>query len=109
MICRTDEEESAVEELLGCYWTTSGPVEVHAGREWSLFDFADRCAEAARAGFSGLGLWHADLAHVLETRSLREMRRILDVNGLTYLELEFLMDWFLDPGDERRRASPQTR
>ena len=30
-------------------------------------------------------------------------------NGLTRLELEFLMDWFLDPGDERRRASDKTR
>ena len=25
-------------ELLGLYWTVSGPVEVHVGREWSLFD-----------------------------------------------------------------------
>jgi hypothetical protein len=29
-------------DLLGLYWTTSGPVEVGTGREWSLFDFADR-------------------------------------------------------------------
>ena len=26
----------------------------------------------------------------------------MDDNGLTRLELEFLMDWFFDPGDERR-------
>jgi sugar phosphate isomerase/epimerase len=96
-------------ELLGLYWTTSGPVEVHAGREWSLFDFADRCAEAAKAGFKGLGIWHADLEHVLETRTLPEMREILAANGLEYLELEFLMDWFLDPGDERRKAADRTR
>ena len=49
-------------ELLALYWTVSGPVEVHVGREWSLFDWADRCAEARRVGFSGLGIWHADLA-----------------------------------------------
>ena len=49
-------------ELVGLYWTVSGPVEVHVGREWSLFDWADRCAEASKVGFSGLGLWHADLA-----------------------------------------------
>src|SRR5438874_3049013 len=68
-------------ELLGLYWTVSGPVEVHIGREWSLFDWADRCAEAHNVGFSGLGIWHADLRHVLETRSLRDMKRSFDDNG----------------------------
>ena len=37
-------------DLLGLYWTVSGPVEVHVGREWSLFDWADRCAEARKVG-----------------------------------------------------------
>ena len=96
-------------ELLGLYWTVSGPVEVHVGREWSLFDWADRCAEARKVGFSGLGIWHADLAHMLETRSLGELKQVFDDNGLRHVELEFLMDWFLDPGDERRRASDATR
>jgi sugar phosphate isomerase/epimerase len=99
----------ADDELLGLYWTVSGPVEVHVGREWSLFDFADRCAEAQRVGFAGIGIWHADLEHVLEQRTLREMRQIVEDNGLSYLELEFIMDWFLDPGDERRSASDATR
>lgn len=96
-------------ELLGLYWTTSGPVEVHVGREWSLFDLADRCAEAEKAGFSGLGLWHADVEHILETRTLAEMKEILDAHGMRHLELEFLMDWFLDENDEARQASDATR
>jgi sugar phosphate isomerase/epimerase len=96
-------------DLLGLYWTVSGPVEVHVGREWSLFDLADRCEHASRAGFKGIGLWHADLEKVLETRSLSEVKQLLDDNGLEYLELEFLMDWFLDPGDERRDASDTAR
>jgi sugar phosphate isomerase/epimerase len=96
-------------ELLGLYWTISGPVEVHVGREWSLFDWADRCAAARTVGFSGLGIWHADLQHMLETQRLRELKRTFDDNGLRHLELEFLMDWFLDPGDERRRASDKVR
>jgi sugar phosphate isomerase/epimerase len=94
-------------ELVALYWTVSGPVEVHSGREWSLFDWADRCAEAQKVGFSGLGLWHADLRHVLETRSLRELKQVFDDNGLRHLELEFLMDWFLDEDDERRRAADE--
>jgi len=96
-------------DLLALYWTGSGPVEVHVGREWSLFDWPDRCEQAARVGFSGIGLWHADLEHLLETRTLAELKRIMDDNGLEYLELEFLMDWFLDEGDERRRASDESR
>jgi sugar phosphate isomerase/epimerase len=96
-------------ELVALYWTVSGPVEVHVGREWSLFDWADRCAEAGKAGFSGIGIWHADLAHVLESRTLAEMKRPFEESGLRYLELEFLMDWFLDPGDPAREASDDMR
>jgi sugar phosphate isomerase/epimerase len=96
-------------ELVGLYWTLSGPVEVHVGREWSLFDFRDRCEEAAKVGFSGIGIWHADLEHVLERRSLREMKEVFDAAGLEHLELEFLMDWFLDPGDERRTVADEAR
>jgi sugar phosphate isomerase/epimerase len=99
----------ASDDLVGLYWTTSGPVVVHYGREWSLFDLRERCEQAARVGFSGIGLWHADLEHVLEQRSLGEMKQILDDNGLRHLELEFLWEWFLDPDDERRRASDERR
>jgi sugar phosphate isomerase/epimerase len=99
----------ARDDLVALYWTTSGPVEVHFGREWSLFDLRERCEQAARVGFRGIGLWHADLEHVLEARTLAEVRQLLDDNGLDQLELEFLGDWFLDPDDERRRASDELR
>lgn len=95
--------------MLGLYWTTSGPVDVHYGREWSLFDLRDRCEQAARVGFSGIGLWHADLEHVLETRTLTEIAALLDEFGLRHLELEFLWEWFLDHADERRRQSDELR
>lgn len=96
-------------ELLGLYWTVSGPVEVHVGREWSLFSWADRCTEARKVGFAGLGIWHADLQHSLETQSLQDLKSTFDDNGLRHLELEFLMDWFLDEDDDRRRASDTIR
>jgi sugar phosphate isomerase/epimerase len=97
------------DDVLGLYWTTSGPVDVHYGREWSHFDLRDRCEQAARVGFSGIGLWHADLAHVLETRTLAEVAAVLEEHGLRHLELEFLWEWFLEPGDERRQASDELR
>jgi sugar phosphate isomerase/epimerase len=97
------------DEILGLYWTTSGPVDVHYGREWSLFDLRDRCEHAARVGFSGIGIWHADLWHILETRTLDEVAAIVDEFGLRQLELEFLWEWFIDEGDERRTQSDELR
>lgn len=89
-------------ELLASYWTISCGIP-HTDREYSPFDFRDRVESAARAGFKGFGLWHADLEHVLKTRSLREMKQILDDNGMTHIELEFLTDWFLE--GERKKQS----
>ena len=96
-------------ELLALYWTVSGPADVHVGREWSTFDWRDRCAEAARVGFRGLGLWHADIEHQLETSTLKEMKQIFDDAGLEYLQLEFLADFFVAAGDELRRESDARR
>jgi sugar phosphate isomerase/epimerase len=95
-------------ELVDLYWTSAGPVEVHFGREWSLFDWRDRCAHAARVGFAGLGLWHADTLHQLQTRTLKEMKQIFDDAGLKYLEVEFLADFFAPLGS-RERAESDTR
>lgn len=94
-------------ELIASYWTLSGGALPHTDKEYSTFDFKDRVAAAAKAGFKGIGLWHADLAHILERRSLAEMHRILDDHGIKYVELEFLYDWFLD--DERRKKSDAQR
>jgi sugar phosphate isomerase/epimerase len=96
-------------ELVDLYWTSAGPVEVHFGREWSTFDWRDRCAHAARVGFTGIGLWHADTQHQLETRTLREMKEIFDDAGLRYLEVEFLADFFAPLGTNERAESDKLR
>jgi sugar phosphate isomerase/epimerase len=93
-------------ELLASYWTISAGLP-HTDREYSPFDFRDRVESAARAGFKGFGIWHSDLEHVLKTRTLREMKQILDDNGIKYVELEFLTDWFLE--GERKRQSDTRR
>lgn len=90
-------------ELLASYWTLSGGGLPHTDREYSTFDFKERVAAAAKAGFKGMGIWHADLYHTLKRRSLREIRHILDDHGMKYLELEFLRDWFVD--GERKKQS----
>jgi sugar phosphate isomerase/epimerase len=95
-------------ELLASYWTIAGGALPHTDREFSPFDFKDRVEAAARAGFKGIGFWHADLAHTLESRSLKEMKRILDDNGMKHVELEFLTDWFLD-GERKKQSDIQKK
>jgi len=89
-------------DLLASYWTISAAYP-HTDCEFSPFDFKDRVESAARAGFRGFGIWHADLEHILKRRSLKEMKQILDDNGMRQVELEFLTDWFLD--GERKKQS----
>jgi sugar phosphate isomerase/epimerase len=90
-------------ELLGSYWTLASGAEPHTDHEFSTIDLKQRVAAASRAGFRGLGLWHADLAHVLQKYRLKEIKSILDDNGIKHLELEFLTDWFMD--GERKKQS----
>ena len=94
-------------ELTVAYWTIAG-VFPGAGPEYSSFDFKDRVEAAARAGFSGIGIWHADLDHILQHTSLKEMKQILDDNGMKHTEVEFLTDWFLD-GERKRQSDVRKR
>src|SRR5260221_2690986 len=62
--------------------------------EISPFPFVKRVEVAARAGYRGLGLLHADLMAVANRLGLSGMRRILEANGMQHIELEFLSDWY---------------
>jgi sugar phosphate isomerase/epimerase len=90
-------------ELLASYWTFGGGGLPHTDREYSTFDLKDRAEAIARVGFRGMGIWHSDLKHILKTRSLRDIKKILGDNGLKHLELEFLGDWFRE-GEEKRES-----
>jgi sugar phosphate isomerase/epimerase len=95
-------------ELLGSYWTFAGGAMPHSDHEFSTFDFRDRVEALSKAGFTGMGVWHADLAKILEKYTLAEMKRMFADNGIKHVELEFLTDWFLEgekkaKSDERRR------
>lgn len=94
-------------DLIASYWTIAGPSYPHSENEYSIFDFKDRVEAAARAGFKGIGLKEVDLEHTLRRRSLKEMKRILNDNGMKHVELEFITDWFLD--GEKKKKSDQTK
>jgi sugar phosphate isomerase/epimerase len=89
-------------DLLASYWTISCGIP-HTDKEYSPFDFRERVEAASRAGFTGFGIWHADLEHVLKQHTLKEMKQILDDNGIKHVELEFLTDWFLD-GEPKKQS-----
>lgn len=94
-------------ELLASYWTIAGDVHPHSPAEYSPFRFEDRVAAAARAGFTGIGIKEADLEHTLQRMSLKEMKRVLDDNGIKHVELEFLTDWFQE--GEKKKQSDKTK
>jgi sugar phosphate isomerase/epimerase len=96
-------------ELIASYWTLAGGALPHTDKEYSTFEFKERIAAAARAGFKGVGLWHADLEHVLKRYTLAEMKSILDDHGMKHVEIEFLADWFLDPGERRAAADARKK
>jgi sugar phosphate isomerase/epimerase len=94
-------------DLVASYWTIAGNVHPHSEQEFSPFDFEDRVKAASKAGFTGIGLKEIDVEHILERRSLREMKQILDDNGIQHVELEFITDWFLD--GEKKKQSYKTQ
>jgi len=98
-------------DLLASYWLQAGDTEPFTGREWSTWDFAERVEALADAGFDGVGIYHADLEHMLESESytLPELRELLERHGVEHVELEFLTEWPLDLAEDRRRAEADTR
>ncbi len=83
-------------ELIATYWTIAGDVYPMAPNEISPFPFEKRVEVAAKVGYRGLGLLHADLMAVSNRLGLPEMRRILDDNGIDHVELELLSDWYAE-------------
>ena len=93
-------------DILGSYWTLAGAADP-MGEQRCLHDLRRRVELAARAGFKGMGFWHADLAEIRRRYGFAEMKRILDGHGITHIEVEWLLDWFCT--DQRRVTSNETR
>lgn len=95
-------------ELLAAYFTLAGDVYPFgpAGIT-SPFPFKDRVEAAAKAGWKGIGLLLVDAQATAAKIGVGEMKRILDANGMKHVELELLIDWYLD--GERRAKSDKSR
>jgi sugar phosphate isomerase/epimerase len=94
-------------ELLISYFALSGDVYPLGPTEISPFPFKDRVEAAAKAGFTGFGLHYEDTMATESRIGFSEMKRILAANGMKYLEIEFLLNWFAS--GEKRAESDRFR
>jgi sugar phosphate isomerase/epimerase len=92
--------------ILGSYWTLAGAADPMADQRCP-HDLRRRVELASRAGFSGMGFWHADLFELRRKPGFAEMKLILDANGMRHIEVEWLLDWYCT--DHRRKASDEWR
>ncbi len=95
-------------ELVAAGWTVAGDVYAGGPSEVSPFDFRERVETARRVGFRGIGFIHADIMAVSERLGFPAMKQILDDNGMNYVEVEIVGDWFA-AGEKRRRSDAVRR
>ena len=93
-------------DILGSFWTIGVGADP-LGDQRCLHDFRRRVELASKAGFKGMGLWHADILEIRREYSFAEMKHILSDNGIVHIEVEWLLDWFC--AGARRAASDATR
>ncbi len=90
-------------ELTSPYWSMVGDCYPGGPSEVSPIDFRERVETASKVGYRGIGFGHADILSVADRLGFATMKRILDDNGMTYVEVEMITDWFTD-GAKRRRS-----
>jgi sugar phosphate isomerase/epimerase len=93
-------------EFIGSFWTLAVGADP-LGDQRCLHDFRTRVEIAARAGFTGMGFWHADIVEIRKKYSFNDMKHILDANGIINVEVEWLLDWYCT--DARKAASDEIR
>jgi sugar phosphate isomerase/epimerase len=93
-------------ELIGSFWTLAVGADP-LGDQRCLHDFRARVEIAAKAGFTGMGFWHTDILEIRKKYSFKDMKHILDANGIVNVEVEWLLDWYCT--DARKAASDETR
>lgn len=98
---------NGVPDLLASYFTLAGDIYPFGPTEISPIPFRDRVEAAAKAGWKGVGLIHADVKATAEKIGYSEMRKIVEGAGIKHLEIEFLGDWYKD--GEARAASDKMR
>jgi sugar phosphate isomerase/epimerase len=94
-------------DILASCWTTAGDAGPMEADERSPFALEDRIAAAARAGYAGFGIVHADLVQAKTTLGYDALRELLTEHGIRHVEVEMLGDWY--SSGEARAASDAAR
>lgn len=81
-------------DLLASNWTTAGDAAPTRGDETSPWSLRQRVEAAADAGWRGFGILHADLVRARDEIGLTGISALLKDNGMEYVELEMLNDWY---------------
>lgn len=111
------QNASSNHTLIASCWVHIGPVVPFSGRMWSPVPFEYRARQVAEVGFQGMGLFHDDLAYILEQQApgssradkFRWMKDVLDENGLTSNEIKFLVNWMVPQGNPLRDGEQPIR
>ncbi|GAB3347956.1 sugar phosphate isomerase/epimerase family protein [Amycolatopsis echigonensis] len=94
-------------ELLATCWTSAGDVMPLRTGDRSPIGIERRVAAVASAGYSGMGLNHADLVAARDEIGLPRLAELLSAHGLHHVELE-LIDYWWETGP-RRETSDRVR
>ncbi|MGN6574762.1 MAG: sugar phosphate isomerase/epimerase family protein [Nocardioides sp.] len=96
-------------ELLASCWTSAGNARPLPQEERSPESIGDRIDAAADAGFTWMGLTHADVVALRETVGLRSVAESAAKRGIRISELEMVMDWYEIEDPDLRRAADRVR
>jgi sugar phosphate isomerase/epimerase len=104
-----DAELSAGFPLVASYWTIAGDARLRmfGGTDYSPLDLRERIEAAAATGYAGVGFHSYDLEHWSARYPSAVVAQLLEDNGMRYVELEILRDWFVS--GTRRQDSDETR
>lgn len=90
-------------DILATCWTLAGDATPRRGEHVSPVAIARRIEAVAAGGWQGVGFVHADLARFDQEMGLTELSVMLDANGVTIVEVEFITDCWTD-GPAKRES-----
>ncbi|MEN3271071.1 sugar phosphate isomerase/epimerase family protein, partial [Pseudonocardia sp.] len=94
-------------QLLASCWTSAGDVMPARGPDYSPIPIRTHIEAVAAAGYVGFGLTRPDLVRARESIGLSTLAEVLRDNGIQYLQLEWLTDWWTTGA--AREASDRVR
>lgn len=101
----TEQSPNTDIAILASYWTLAGDVYPGGLTEVSPWSFKERVEAAVAAGYQGIGFNLPDLLANKEKLGLKEMKRILDANGISIVEIELLTGWDATTEPEKKQAA----